>query len=163
MKTSLLSRSTGVRVPAHWPAAVHPQILAQVDHPTPYLMCDLETVRDRLRRLRTSLPGVRFFYAMKCNSAEPVLEALAGLAANFEVASLGELLMLQKVGVDLSEVLYSNTVKPPSHIAEAYRLGLWRFAFDSEGELYKLGALTTLYCLLVFLVIGTPWLMFITR
>src|SRR5438132_774262 len=55
MKTSLLSRSTGVRVPAHWPAAVHPQILAQVDHPTPYLMCDLETVRGRLRRLRTPL------------------------------------------------------------------------------------------------------------
>jgi ornithine decarboxylase len=138
MKTSLLSRSTGVRVPAHWPAAVHPQILAQVDHPTPYLMCDLETVRDRLRRMRSSLPGVRFFYAMKCNSAPPILDALAALDASFEVASLGELLMLQKVGVDLSEVLYSNTVKPPTHIAEAYRLGLWRFAFDSEGELYKL-------------------------
>jgi ornithine decarboxylase len=81
---------------------------------------------------------VRFFYAMKCNSAPPILEALAALDASFEVASLGELLMLQKVGVDLSEVLYSNTVKPPTHIAEAYRLGLWRFAFDSEGELYKL-------------------------
>jgi ornithine decarboxylase len=75
---------------------------------------------------------------MKCNSAPPILDALAALDASFEVASLGELLMLQKVGVDLSEVLYSNTVKPPTHIAEAYRLGLWRFAFDSEGELYKL-------------------------
>ena len=32
----------------------------------------------------------------------------------------------------------------------------------TQGELYRLGALTTLYCLLVFIVVGTPWLMFIT-
>jgi len=33
----------------------------------------------------------------------------------------------------------------------------------TQGELYRLGALTTLYCLLVFILVGTPWLMFITR
>ena len=35
-------------------------------------------------------------------------------------------------------MLYSNTVKPASHIREAAEAGLWRFAFDSEGELHKL-------------------------
>ena len=35
-------------------------------------------------------------------------------------------------------MLYSNTVKPPAHIAAAHEAGLWRFAFDSEGELHKL-------------------------
>jgi hypothetical protein len=29
--------------------------------------------------------------------------------------------------------------------------------------LYKLGALTTLFCLLVFLLVGTPWLLLVVR
>jgi len=33
----------------------------------------------------------------------------------------------------------------------------------TQGELYRLGLLTTVFCLLVFLVIGTPWLLFVTR
>ena len=35
-------------------------------------------------------------------------------------------------------MLYSNPVKPPTHIAEAYRAGLWRFSFDSPNELSKI-------------------------
>ena len=33
----------------------------------------------------------------------------------------------------------------------------------SQAELYRLGALTTGFCLLVFLVLGTPWFLFISR
>jgi DASS family divalent anion:Na+ symporter len=33
----------------------------------------------------------------------------------------------------------------------------------TQGELYRMGLLTTLFFMAVFLVIGTPWLMFITR
>ena len=33
----------------------------------------------------------------------------------------------------------------------------------TQGELYKLGAITTAFNLLVFLVVGTPWLMAVTR
>jgi DASS family divalent anion:Na+ symporter len=32
-----------------------------------------------------------------------------------------------------------------------------------QGELYKLGALTTIFFLLVFLIVGTPWLLLVTR
>jgi len=136
--SSLLSRSARLRVPAHWPASIHPQVLNEMTHATPYLLCDLETVRDRYRRLTTALPGVDCHYAMKCNSAPELLETLSGIGSRFEVASLGELAMLQRVGVDPAEVLYSNTVKPPAHVAAAYEAGLWRFAFDSDGELHKL-------------------------
>ena len=44
----------------------------------------------------------------------------------------------RSIGVDPAEVLYSNPIKPPAHIAEAFKAGLWRFSFDSEGELHKL-------------------------
>ena len=33
----------------------------------------------------------------------------------------------------------------------------------TQGELYRLGALTTIFCVLVFLIVGTPWLLFVTR
>ena len=33
----------------------------------------------------------------------------------------------------------------------------------TQGELYRLGALTTGFCLLVFLVLGTPWLLLVSR
>ena len=75
---------------------------------------------------------------MKCNSAPEVLQTAAAAGAGFEIASLGELRMLQDVGVDPAEVLYSNTVKPAAHIAGAAEAGLWRFAVDSEGELEKI-------------------------
>jgi DASS family divalent anion:Na+ symporter len=33
----------------------------------------------------------------------------------------------------------------------------------TQGELYRVGALTTGFCLLVFLVLGTPWLLLVSR
>jgi divalent anion:Na+ symporter, DASS family len=33
----------------------------------------------------------------------------------------------------------------------------------TQRELYRLGLLTTVFCLLVFLVVGTPWLLFVSR
>jgi DASS family divalent anion:Na+ symporter len=33
----------------------------------------------------------------------------------------------------------------------------------SQGDLYRLGALSTGFCLLLYLVIGTPWLMLVAR
>jgi DASS family divalent anion:Na+ symporter len=33
----------------------------------------------------------------------------------------------------------------------------------TQGELYRLGLLTTGFCLVVFLVLGTPWLLFVAR
>jgi divalent anion:Na+ symporter, DASS family len=33
----------------------------------------------------------------------------------------------------------------------------------TQGELYRLGLLTTLFCMLVFLLIGTPWVLWVGR
>lgn len=138
MVTSLLGRGTRLRVPAQWPAVIHPQVLNEMTLQTPFLLCDLDTIRDRYRRFAAALPGVQCHYAMKCNSADEVLQTLAGVGSSFEIASLGELGYLQQNGIAADGVLYSNTVKPPRHVAAAYEAGVWRFAFDSDGELHKL-------------------------
>lgn len=127
-----------LEVPASWPASLRPHMLATLNHPTPYLICDLETIRRRYRTFTDVLPGFECHYALKCNSAPEVLETLSDLGSHFEIASLGELELLRPVGVDPATVLYSNPVKPPSHVAATYAAGVWRFAFDSEAELYKL-------------------------
>lgn len=138
MPTQLLESQTHLELPSPWPVALRPEVLAEIDRPTPYLICDLSTVRERYRRLSTRLPNTTFFYAVKCNSSLEILETLADFGSSFEVASNTELDMLRTIGVNLAAVLYSNPVKPPSHIAAAHKAGLWRYAFDSESELYKL-------------------------
>jgi DASS family divalent anion:Na+ symporter len=32
-----------------------------------------------------------------------------------------------------------------------------------QGEAYRLGAIATVFCLLVYLIVGTPWLMVVAR
>lgn len=140
MTPALLS-VTGVPAqtpPVQWPAALAPDCLEVIDMPTPYLVTDLDTVAQRHAAFTRALPGVRAFYAMKCNPSPEILTTLAAQGASFEIASLGELRILQRIGVDPASVLYSNPVKPPAHIAEAYRAGLWRFSFDSPNELAKI-------------------------
>jgi ornithine decarboxylase len=109
-----------------------------IDVPTPYLVTDLDLVAQRYAEFRAAMPGVRTCYAMKCNPSPEILRTLAARGAGFEIASLGELRTLQEIGVDPAEVLYSNPVKPPTHIAEAFGAGLWRFSFDSPNELAKI-------------------------
>jgi ornithine decarboxylase len=125
-------------LPDCWPAALSPRVLAGLDLPTPFLVTDLRMLTEQIRRFRAALPRVQPFYAVKCNSTPEVARTALAAGAGFEVASLGELRLLQDVGVAPADVLYSNTVKPASHIAAAAADGLWRFAFDSEGELHKI-------------------------
>jgi len=125
-------------IPAQWPASLAPATLGVIDLPTPYLVTDLDVVAQRHAAFSAALPGVLTCYAMKCNPAPEILRTLAARGSSFEIASLGELRALQTLGIDPATVLYSNPVKPPAHITEAYAAGLWRFSFDSPGELAKI-------------------------
>jgi ornithine decarboxylase len=125
-------------LPEHWPAALDPAVLARLEIETPFLACDLNTVTDRLAALRAALPGTAVHYAVKCNPSLEIVRALQREGAGFEIASWGELRHLLDGGVDAATVLYSNTIKPAAHIAAAAAAGVWRFAFDSEAELYKI-------------------------
>jgi ornithine decarboxylase len=137
--TSLITESKArLDLPPSWPLALHPHRLAAVAANTPYLLCDLTTVSRSFTELCAAVPSASVFYAMKCNSSPEVLRTLAELGSRFEVASIGELDALTALGIDAAEVLFSNPIKPPAAIAAAHAAGLWRFSFDSEGELRKL-------------------------
>ena len=80
-------------------------------------------IRDRYARLTALIPGPRVHYAVKCNPDQAVLRCLAEEGCRFEVASIGELDLLRSIGVDPVDVLYSNPVKPPAHVAAAHKAG----------------------------------------
>lgn len=121
-----------------WPATLSIARLNALREATPFLICDLDNIGRRYTELVELLPGLAVFFAMKSNPAETILSAVNGLGGSFEVASLAELRMAEAAGAEPADMLYSNPVKPPDHIAAAAAAGLYRFAFDSESELRKL-------------------------
>jgi len=55
---------------------------------------------------------------------------------------------------------YFSTITPQGGSQNVIFVGS---GYLTQVELYRLGFLTTAFCLLVFLVIGTPWLLFVAR
>lgn len=90
MRMQLIDHQIRLQLPAYWPRGLRPEALNQMDHPTPFLVCDLETARERYAHLTTALPRGAVLLRGE-------MQLRAGAAG-----------------------------------------GLWRYAFDSEGELYKL-------------------------
>lgn len=129
----------GGAVLAAWPERLAPAELDLIDLPTPFLALDLSAVRDRYERFGAAFGAdVSVCYAVKCNPDVEVLATLATAGSMFEVASAPELDLLLPLGVDPARVLYSNPVKPPSHVRRTYERGVRRFAIDCLGEVRKL-------------------------
>ena len=55
---------------------------------------------------------------------------------------------------------YFSTITPQGGSQNVIFVGS---GYLTQGELYRLGALTTVFCLLVFLLLGTPWLLLVAR
>jgi ornithine decarboxylase len=106
----------------------------------PELVMDLDVVARSYESIVAALPMATVHYATKCNPHPAVVTRLHQLGCNFEVASAPELDTLLGLGILPTQVLFSNPVKPVSHIAHAFRSGVRRFAYDSADELAKLAA-----------------------
>lgn len=107
----------------------------------PFLLLDLDIVRQKYQRFKAAMPGVAPHYAVKANPDLRVLRALNHEGCHFEIASIQELDLLLSIGVDVSNVHYSNPVKPSSFIIYAASKGVKWFAFDSKEELVKINRL----------------------
>jgi ornithine decarboxylase len=101
---------------------------------------DLDVVAERFERLRSLLPGIEVYYAVKANPLPEVLTLLVELGARFDVASTGEIDACLAAGADPAKLSFGNTVKKDAAIRDAYARGVRRFAFDCAGELNKLVA-----------------------
>lgn len=105
---------------------------------TPALLFDLGMLRRSYLRMCAALPGATCYYAVKANPYPDVLRVLAALGSGFEISSSAELRAVARLGIPASRVISSNPIKAADFIAEAWRLGIDRFAVDSRAELRKL-------------------------
>src|ERR1700692_3569629 len=83
---------------------------------TPFLVLSPACVRERIETLRTHLPGVELFYAMKSNPDPELLGLLNGLVDGIDVASYGEVTAADAAGVAPHQLFHSNPIKRESDI-----------------------------------------------
>ncbi|MBM4404745.1 MAG: type III PLP-dependent enzyme [Chloroflexi bacterium] len=108
---------------------------------TPALLIDRNVLREDFLAFKRSFTGSRICYAIKANSHPDVLSELHALGCDFEISSLGELRILQGIGVPGHRIITSNPIKSPLFIKEAYAAGIRHFVYDSKAEIDKLAEL----------------------
>jgi len=105
------------------------------DKETPFLVVDLGVVARHYHQLVKCFPYAKIHYAVKANPDTEILKLLAGLGANFDVASVYELRKLLGLGISPDRISYGNTIKKASDIREHYEAGVRLFVTDSEYDL----------------------------
>lgn len=113
------------------------EALAQ-EYGTPLLVLSLEQIEKNYRLLRTHLPRVKVFYAIKANPHRRILELMRDLGSNFDVASDGEIMELNSLGVDGSRMIYANPMKTVNGLRACRNAGVGKMTFDSAGEIDKM-------------------------
>ena len=99
------------------------------------IVVNLNTIKRNFLTLKDSFPYAKIFYAIKANPGEPVLQILAEMGSNFDIASRYELDMISKFVNDPSRFSYGNTIKKSSDIKYFYEKGVRIFATDSKDDL----------------------------
>ncbi|RYY78152.1 MAG: type III PLP-dependent enzyme [Moraxellaceae bacterium] len=108
------------------------------DKETPFLVVDLEVIRQKYQELTTCFPIAKVFYALKANPGAPVVNLLRELGSNFDIASIFELNRVLECNVEPDRISYGNTIKKAAHIKYAYDKGVRLFATDSKADLQNI-------------------------
>ena len=105
---------------------------------TPLLVLSLEQIEKNYNLLRTHMPRVKVFYAIKANPHRRILALMRDLGSNFDVASDGEIMELASLGVDGSRMIYANPMKTVNGLRACRNAGVGKMTFDSAGEIDKM-------------------------
>lgn len=105
---------------------------------TPLLVLDCDQIRLQYRKLAQALPGVEMHYAIKALPDENVLATLDDEGAGFDIATNGEIHMLEKLGIDPRRTIHTHPIKRDGDIRTALRYGCTTFVADNVDELDKL-------------------------
>ena len=101
---------------------------------TPLFVYSSAMIRRRVRDLFASLPSrVALHYAVKANPFAPVLELMAGLVDGFDVASGGELALVQAAGISPARISFAGPGKRDAELAAAIIAGA-TLNLESESE-----------------------------
>lgn len=106
-------------------------------HGSPLMIIDCERVREQYRALRDALPGVTLHFALKPLPHAAVVSTLLQEGASFDLASNGEVDLVQAEGVDPARTIHTHPIKRDSDIRHALAYGCNVFVVDNINELEK--------------------------
>ena len=106
----------------------------------PVLEMDSVRIAQAVDEFTSAFPGVRPYYATKCNPDPGVLSELHRAGCGFEIASVAEMIVLGRLGVPPEDLIFSNPVRARSQTAAAAHAGVSLFAVDSAEELVRTAA-----------------------
>ncbi|MXP28952.1 pyridoxal-dependent decarboxylase, exosortase A system-associated [Porphyrobacter algicida] len=101
---------------------------------TPLFVYSRQLIETRMARLREAMPQqLKINYAIKANSFSPILELMVKLVDGLDIASSGELCMVQTTGIDMSRVSFAGPGKRKDELEAAIAAGV-TLNLESEGE-----------------------------
>ena len=125
----------------------HPDVLEEFDrasleelvekHETPFMVLDLSEIDYQYKSLQAALPGVKIFYALKSLSHPELLKRLKSLGSYFDVATIGEIDLVESLGIKGSQCLHSHPIKKDKEIKRALEFGCNRMVVDNIEEMKK--------------------------
>ncbi|GGG68281.1 type III PLP-dependent enzyme [Paenibacillus radicis (ex Gao et al. 2016)] len=102
---------------------------------------DLDALKVQTASRASSLPEFfKLFYAIKANSEEAILRALAPVVHGFEVASLGEIKKVRQVSADIP-ILFGGPGKTEAELEGALQHNVHLIHVESVHEMNKLNAI----------------------
>ena len=112
---------------------------ADRDGPVCAYVYDLDGLRAHAAAAVAALPeGCELFYALKANSERPVIEALVGTVAGFEVGSAGEIELVRALDPD-APIVFGGPGKTDAALAAAARQHVAAVHVESLHELRRAG------------------------
>ncbi len=104
---------------------------------SPLFVIDVERVRRQYRRLAGALPTVALHYALKPLPQASVIQTLRDAGAGFDLATNGEVDLVERLGVAPGRCIHTHPIKRDSDIRTALAFGVERFVIDNPDELRK--------------------------
>ncbi|XP_060798676.1 antizyme inhibitor 1b isoform X2 [Neoarius graeffei] len=103
-----------------------------------FVVADLGALLQRHVLWQSTLPLVRPFYPVKCNSSPAVIEILAALGVGFVCTNKAEVAMVLNHEVSPENIILSGICKQQSHIKHAAKNDINYLVCDNEAELGKI-------------------------
>ncbi|MCB9748905.1 MAG: diaminopimelate decarboxylase [Myxococcales bacterium] len=109
---------------------------------TPAYVYSASHIAGQLQALKAAFAGrpTLICYAIKANSAQPILRLLGQLGAGADIVSGGELERALAAGIPGSRIVYSGVGKRPEELDAALGAGVRGVHVESAGELAQLAA-----------------------
>ncbi len=102
---------------------------------TPYILFDLEKVKEKYLEMKQLFSYAKIFYSVKANPEKDILVVLKELNSNFEISSIYELDAVLELDVLPENINFNNTIKKRKDISYCFKKGVNSFVTDSIIDL----------------------------